>query len=142
MAPECMRMEEYNLKADVYSFSIVVWEILSGDAPYGFVRSRDELYHHVLEKNGRPEIDKRWPSDIKGMLESSFDVDPEKRPKMQPFYDIIKNTLVELRGGDQKGLTNSAINQRRSVWSIGSLLSNKWLREDSTATLGEQIGND
>eukprot|EP00581_Thalassiosira_minuscula_P028016 CAMPEP_0183751474 /NCGR_PEP_ID=MMETSP0739-20130205/1755_1 /TAXON_ID=385413 /ORGANISM="Thalassiosira miniscula, Strain CCMP1093" /LENGTH=462 /DNA_ID=CAMNT_0025987703 /DNA_START=32 /DNA_END=1417 /DNA_ORIENTATION=- len=116
MAPECMRMEEYNLKADVYSFSIVVWEILSGDAPYGFVRSRDELYHHVLEKNGRPEIDKRWPSDIKGMLESSFDVDPEKRPKMQPFYDIIKNTLVELRGGDQKGLTNSAINQRRSVW--------------------------
>mmetsp|Transcript_45767 Transcript_45767/g.96048 ORF Transcript_45767/g.96048 Transcript_45767/m.96048 type:complete len:499 (+) Transcript_45767:286-1782(+) len=133
MAPECLRRGEYNLKADVYTFAIVLWEILTGETPYGFVANRDELYYHVVQEHDRPVIDKRWPSDIKGMLESSFDANPKKRPKMKLFYEIIQKTLVALRGGDEKGLTNSDINRPRSIlsgkWSIGSLISSKRLRE-------------
>ncbi|KAL7526531.1 hypothetical protein ACHAXR_003216 [Thalassiosira sp. AJA248-18] len=80
MAPECLNDSPYNLKADVYSFAIVLWEILSGQTPYIFVRRVSELIHHVVEENGRPAIGKKWPSGIQGMMESSFDSEIEKRP--------------------------------------------------------------
>ena len=33
MAPECLNHEPYNLKADVYSFAIILWEMLAGQTP-------------------------------------------------------------------------------------------------------------
>ena len=85
MAPECLSGEDYNLKADVYTFAIVMWKMLAGGTPYSFVRNRDQLYYHVVEERGRPEIDKSWPTSIKGMLESSFDADIEKRPVSEKY---------------------------------------------------------
>ena len=80
MAPECQSNRAYNLKADVYSFSIILWEILTAKTPYLFVRRRNQLINYVVEENGRPDIEESWPSSIQGMLESSFDSEIEKRP--------------------------------------------------------------
>ncbi len=80
MAPECLAGEEYNMKADVYSFSIVVWEIISGQTPYAFVRKRQQLIHQVVNEHVRPIVKETWPSSIQGMLESSFDACIVKRP--------------------------------------------------------------
>lgn len=80
MAPECLRYGAYNLKADVYTFSIIVHEILSGETPYVFIRRKNQLVNHVVNENGRPEINETWPSPIQGMMESSFDSDIMKRP--------------------------------------------------------------
>jgi len=117
MAPECLRDDEYNLKADVYSFSLIVWEMLAGETPYGFVRSREQLYRHVVEEFGRPLIDIGWPAGIRDMLESCFDADIDKRLKIKECYDLIRTFLIELRGGSNKGLTDSIINRRRSIRS-------------------------
>ncbi|KAL7531009.1 hypothetical protein ACHAXR_003801 [Thalassiosira sp. AJA248-18] len=80
MAPECLSGSPYNLKSDVYSFAMVLWEMLSGKTPHAFVRRRHQLIHYVVEENGRPVIDESWPSSIQGMMESSFDSEIEKRP--------------------------------------------------------------
>ena len=80
MAPECLIGEAYNLKADVYSFAIVVWEMLSGETAYSFVRDIDHLVYYVIDKSGCPEIDERWPDRIKVMLKNSFDTDINMRP--------------------------------------------------------------
>lgn len=79
-APECLRLEPYNLKVDVYSYAIVLHQMLSGETPYGFVTSRKMLYYHVVEERGRPRIVDSWDDRIKGMLESSFDADMKLRP--------------------------------------------------------------
>ena len=48
MAPECLVLSEaYNMKADVYSFAIILWEMLSASRPYAFVKSREQLIQHV-----------------------------------------------------------------------------------------------
>ena len=80
MAPELLRFADYNLKADCYSFGIVLWQILSSETPYAFVRSKHQLTYHVVEENGRPNIDERWPRSLQGMLEASFDRNMDMRP--------------------------------------------------------------
>lgn len=80
MAPELLSGRHYNLKADVYTYSIVLWEMLSGKLPYGFIRRRDHLVYQVVDEHGRPEIDAAWPVPIQNMLESSFAGDSERRP--------------------------------------------------------------
>lgn len=80
MAPEILNYEAYNMKADVYTFAIVMWEILTGETPYGYVRSKQHLIRQILVEKVRPAIDERWPDTIKGMLESSFDSELGKRP--------------------------------------------------------------
>ena len=47
MAPECLSGDCYNMKADVYSFSIILWEMLSASRPYAFVKSLEQLIQHV-----------------------------------------------------------------------------------------------
>ena len=126
MAPECLSNKAYNLKADVYSFSIVTWQILSAKTPYAFLRRLSQLVHHVVHKNVRPLIDQGWPSGIQGMLESSFDSDMSKRPKMSLWYNIIHDTLVELRGGDGKGLNESWVGRRRSFESMKDQSTHQW----------------
>lgn len=80
MAPECLSGHAYNMKADVYSFSIVLWEILSGKTPYSFIRKVCQLVQQVVDESVRPVIDCSWPAAVQGMMESSFDSDMEKRP--------------------------------------------------------------
>ena len=95
----------YNMKAEVYSFSIVLWEILSTKIPYVFARNRQQLFNfvgerndwvpaqmtliipliillfpHTVEENGRPDISPKWPLAIQDILENSFDIDLRKRP--------------------------------------------------------------
>ena len=122
MAPECLDRKPYNIKSDVYTFGIIAWEILAGKTPYAFVRRKHQLVDYVVRQHGRPVIDEDWPAPIQGMLESSFDADTCKRPKMALWYNIIRETLVSLRGGDRKGLGDSFIGRRRSYDSMKDLL--------------------
>ena len=49
MAPEVLvdPPEDYNMKADVYTFGIVLWEMFALEVPYNNVRSRDTLVSFV-----------------------------------------------------------------------------------------------
>jgi hypothetical protein len=48
MAPEVMGHEpKYNLKADVYTFGVLMWEVLALQKPYAFARSMSVLVDHV-----------------------------------------------------------------------------------------------
>lgn len=80
MAPECLAYHPYNLKADVYTFSIVLHEMLSGHLPYAFARNPRQLINFVVIENGRPDINETWPISIRSMLENSFDKEVEMRP--------------------------------------------------------------
>ena len=44
MAPEVAKGQPYNLKCDVYSFALVLWEMLVGQKPYAtLANASDEL---------------------------------------------------------------------------------------------------
>lgn len=67
MAPEVIMDEEYNYKADVYSYSIIFYEVFSGKSPYTGYRSIYRLLDDV--KNGkRPNLNHIENEDIKNFL--------------------------------------------------------------------------
>ena len=49
MAPEVLidPPKDYNMKADVYTYGIVLWCIFSLEVPFGHINSRDELVDFV-----------------------------------------------------------------------------------------------
>ena len=50
MAPEVVRHEPYNTKADIYSWGILTWEIMSIDKPYAWVTKESTFFKVVYTK--------------------------------------------------------------------------------------------
>ncbi len=84
------------MKADVYSFAVLLWAILSGETPYAFATTIHELADFIVNKDGRPGIHESWPVNIKQVLESSFDSDPKCRPVSAFLPDSKKNVYNSL----------------------------------------------
>lgn len=91
-APEVSLSEPYNLSADIYSFSILLWEILALDKAYGGL-SADEHKENVIKKRQRPPLDKEWPLSVTYLLNSCWDRDPFKRPSARDVCKAIRQEL-------------------------------------------------
>ena len=89
MAPEIANAKPYNHKGDVYSFGMILWEILSMQRPFARIKTRDEFYDLVVHGGHRPEIGKRIPEDVAKLIRSCWNTDPSQRPNFQD----ISNTL-------------------------------------------------
>ena len=64
---ECLSFREYNMKTDVYSFAVVLWEMLTGETPYSNIKNREHLRQVVDEQDGRLEIEVEWPKRVQNM---------------------------------------------------------------------------
>mmetsp|Transcript_14687 Transcript_14687/g.30358 ORF Transcript_14687/g.30358 Transcript_14687/m.30358 type:complete len:491 (-) Transcript_14687:78-1550(-) len=85
MAPEVLANRNYDEKADVYSFGIIVWELLSRECPYeGMTAIQCALA--VLNRDKRPEIPKWCPPGLHALIKSCTKKEPSKRPS---FAEII-----------------------------------------------------
>lgn len=123
MSPEVLidPPKQYNLKADVYTFGIVLWQIFSLEVPHSHIKERDELVNFVCEQHGRPNIDDNWPESIKEALQRSFDADMGQRPSIETFYNVLRFHLLSLRGGDDAELRDAFLQRRRSFGQFGSV---------------------
>ncbi|KAL7479204.1 hypothetical protein ACHAW6_007301 [Cyclotella cf. meneghiniana] len=117
MAPEVLSSKTtYNLKADVYTFGVVLWEVLSLEKPYAFIRSMDTLIEHV-NSGVRPDINLKWPFSIQEVLKMSFDPSPSKRPSMTFIFEAIGSTLNHIRDGGSSHQQHSRLSRGQSMGS-------------------------
>ena len=107
MAPEVALCEPYNTSADVFSFSILLWEILSLKVPFGGGLSRKEYIDKVSIGGLRPPITSSWPSLTRSMLKEAWDVNPKKRPDFKKIAALIR--------ADLNAMTEDFEVQRRTV---------------------------
>jgi len=106
MAPEVILRKPYNSKADVYSFSILMWEMLSLTKPYGGMDGND-VKENVAHKGLRPKIPKEWPSQIRTILKYGFCKRPEERPTMGQIQQTLEKILVAL-ANEEAALSSSS----------------------------------
>lgn len=88
MAPEVIRREFYNAKADVYSFSILLWEMLSLTKPYDELDG-NQVKEYVSQMGLRPKIPKNWPQQIRLLIKYSWAKRAEDRPTMEKIRDFL-----------------------------------------------------
>jgi len=113
MAPEVANEEPYGKGCDVYSFSILLWEMMSLKHPYELYTPktlREKVYNG---SHSRPRIEKSWPSPVKLLLKRGWSQDPSARNTMAQIVSILRKECVRARDGDESGLEH---NQRRSTF--------------------------
>lgn len=111
MSPEVALMKPYNLKSDVYSFSMVLWHILALKSPFGAYSPRMYL-EGVVNEGDRPRLDPKWPSSVQMLLRIGWSPDASVRPTMHTYYTALRREVAQLRGGNMKGLDHA---RRRST---------------------------
>lgn len=91
MAPEILANDEYSYKADVYAFSIIAYEILSGKQPYSKDMSFFRLLQNVVNKK-RPDLSSIKDDEICKFITKCWADDPSVRPD---FNEIVEEILKE-----------------------------------------------
>mmetsp|Transcript_4999 Transcript_4999/g.8783 ORF Transcript_4999/g.8783 Transcript_4999/m.8783 type:complete len:170 (+) Transcript_4999:737-1246(+) len=85
MAPEVLANHHYAEPADVYSFGIILWELLSRECPYDGM-SPIQCALAVLNRDARPEIPIWCPSPLADLIRACWEKDSSSRPT---FAQII-----------------------------------------------------
>lgn len=92
MAPEIVDCKAYDTKCDVFSFSILLWEILSLNVAYkGY--SRREFLQRVVRDGERMTIRRSWPTLTKVAIRESWDHNPQSRPDMKQIAAMLRDDL-------------------------------------------------
>ena len=79
MSPEQARGQEADKRADVWSFGVVLYEMLAGKPLFAGASVTDVLAAVVRDDLGLPELPPDVPASIRGLLARCLDRDPKNR---------------------------------------------------------------
>lgn len=95
MAPEIAKLRPYDQAADVFSFAILLWEILALRPAFRRMTLQDYLIR-VCSNNERPRIHRSWPKVLRTTLAGAWNVDPLKRPSMYRLASLLLGCLQSM----------------------------------------------
>ena len=127
MAPENYHGHPYDESVDVYSLTIVLWEILALAKFFEDLLLVD-LRVHVLQKGERPNVDMSWPYGIRSLIRRGWSASHE-RPTMCDYH---KRLVYELQN-----LNASSSFEDDSTWKNES--SSLTMTDDSSMTLSDDL---
>lgn len=90
MAPEVIRLSLFSKSSDVWSFGVLLWELLTGEVPYREIDALAVAYGVAMNKLTLP-IPSTCPEPFARLLEECWDPDPHGRPD---FRSILKQLEV------------------------------------------------
>lgn len=100
MAPEVAKSEGIFFASDVYSFSILLWELVTLEKPFEYIKSLPQFNEEVVRRHERPPL-KRVPSlELKTLLSECWDKDPEKRPDFTEVCRVLRELVSQPDAAD------------------------------------------
>lgn len=120
MAPEVALSLGYGLKADMYSFGMLLWEICALIKPFDYMKSHCQFQEAVFMGGERPEIEEQnWPVAIKEIIRECWSADPSQRPRR--WGDVkssLESAVDDKSSGDKKKKIPAAMVGSRLVRSM------------------------
>jgi len=108
MAPEVLEMKKYNEKADVYSFGVILWELVSREIPY----SKTESFTIIMDviKGKRLVVPRDCPTELKRLITACWSPKPKHRPSISNIIQTLKKFHKSLPLYEKAQLTLNVTN--------------------------------
>jgi len=139
MPPELLKNGIFSTAVDVYSFGILLWELLATTRPYDG-RSHGDILMMVINEARRPHITDYYPEMYAELIRDCWKQNPQERPKftdivkrlkkMLQDLDVEKNLLRDVN--DSAGSHENTV-ERRSICRTSSGVLNSTQQSDSLA---------
>jgi len=98
MAPDCY-LGKYNCKADVYSITVILWEVLTVRQYFDDLENLDHIKKVMAGQ--RETLDASWPSGVRALMNQGWIAESEKRPSMRSFHSALGKEIQML--GQHRG---------------------------------------
>ncbi|KAH6757161.1 Protein kinase superfamily protein [Perilla frutescens var. hirtella] len=88
--------KHYNNKVDVYSFGIVLWELLTNRMPFEGMSNLQAAYAAAF-KQERPALPEDTPAELAYIIQSCWVEDPNMRPSFSQIIRMLNEFLFTLK---------------------------------------------
>ncbi|POG82136.1 kinase-like domain-containing protein, partial [Rhizophagus irregularis DAOM 181602=DAOM 197198] len=95
IAPEVLRGQNYTKASDIYSFGIIMYELISGLPPYHDL-SHDKNLAIKICLGLRQRFHIKVPQLIVHLIKRCLDANPLNRPSVSEIYNIVRSWIVVL----------------------------------------------
>jgi len=93
MAPEVGLSMPYNTKADVYSFSMILYTMVAHRKPFGAMEM-ETLISDVFIAGARPPLSRKWPTALRMLLTDCWRQNPKGRPNFRTVLRQVEDLLA------------------------------------------------
>ena len=93
-APEILRGEHYDSSVDVYSFGVILWELIVRQQPHEGMTSY-EIITGVAANGLRPPIPSSAPPRYLELMTRCWSEDSSERPKFTEVLSILEDMITE-----------------------------------------------
>lgn len=121
-APEVYeRNIKYSLPADVYSFAIVMWEVLTRKEPWSEVDRL--LIPDLVMKGERPDLPETYPIELTQLIKNCWKQDPNARPSFRQILSYLEWLKEDRKINDWKP-TQCVFSNRKRTTQLERVLTN------------------
>eukprot|EP00536_Pseudo-nitzschia_multiseries_P014237 jgi/Psemu1/214158/e_gw1.676.4.1 len=95
MSPENVQCQPYNLKTDVYSWAMIMWNILALEPPFALY-TEQMIIDRVCNRGYRPKIFSTWSDRMSRIIGRSWSADISERPDFSEISAQLKSETDEI----------------------------------------------
>ncbi|XP_073001500.1 serine/threonine-protein kinase STY13-like isoform X1 [Typha latifolia] len=110
MAPEMIQHRPYDQKVDVYSFGIVLWELITGMLPFANMTAVQAAFA-VVNKGVRPVVPQDCLPSLGEIMTRCWDANPDVRPSFTEVVIMLENAEMEIMSTVRKARFRCCISQ-------------------------------
>ncbi|XP_068087273.1 mitogen-activated protein kinase kinase kinase 7 isoform X2 [Hyperolius riggenbachi] len=140
MAPEVFEGSNYSEKCDVFSWGIILWEVITRRKPFDEIGGPAFRIMWAVHNGTRPPLIKNLPKPIESLMTRCWSKDPSQRPSMEEIVKIMTHLMQYFPGADEAlqypcqysdgGQSNSATSTESCIDITSTNTSNKSDIED------------